>query len=81
MRLGPAHEALDNFLQLQFPPEVGEHQLVHPDGDDLGIDQDAVAVENHELETVKSHSAMVARRCLSSPGERTGSPQTMPRHR
>ena len=41
---------------VSVPAQPGEHDGVDPDGDPLGVHEDAVAVEDHEVE----HSARLA---------------------
>ncbi len=84
--LALADEVPHDFVDLQLPAEIGQHPLVHPDGDHLGVHQDAVAVENHQFKGVRaqrgrSHSAMLASWSRSASTEPAGSRQTMPRHR
>jgi hypothetical protein len=49
VRLGAAHEALDDLGLGQGPTEVGEDHRIDAHGDRLAVNEHAVTVEDHEV--------------------------------
>lgn len=47
---GFSNEPPDYLVEFEIPPKIGEDALVHPDSNGLRIHQDAVAIEDHQLE-------------------------------
>lgn len=47
---GFSNEAPDYLVEFEIPPKIGEDALVHPDSNGLRIHQNAVAIEDHQLE-------------------------------
>ncbi len=50
VRFGFPNEAADYLVKLEIPAKISEDALIHPDSNSLGIHQDAVAIEDHQLE-------------------------------
>lgn len=50
VRFGFSNEPADYLVKMEIPAKISEDALVHPDGNGFGIHQDAVAIEDHQLE-------------------------------
>ena len=53
----PADEPLDDLSFGQDPAQRGEDLHVDPDGEPLAIHEDAVAIEDHQLDRIRHQAA------------------------
>jgi hypothetical protein len=60
-------EPLGDLRLRQRPPDAGQDDRVHADGDSLGVHEDAIAIEDHELRSAHAGVKSLRVACRRAP--------------